>query len=132
MAAVCGQTYVWPGGYDRFLTSHIAATSSLREKRQMVAQMQRNMTLDKLTPDPPFDAKSPHRATSFFMVRPDIKTEDLLVHACESLASANTLINDFATYLNGPQRNTALAIAQVVMLAELAVNRALDNIDPQC
>lgn len=41
------------------------------------------------------------------------------------------MLNDFATYLNGPQRNTALAIAQIVMLAELAVNRALDNLDPQ-
>ncbi|MGE8149615.1 DUF6124 family protein, partial [Pseudomonas frederiksbergensis] len=29
----------------------------------------------------------------------------------------------------GPQRSTALAIAQVVMLADLAVNRALDT-DP--
>jgi hypothetical protein len=87
--------------------------------------------MDKLTPDPPVVAKNPHRATSFFTVRPDIKTEDLLVHACESLASANTLIHDFATYLNGPQRNTALAIAQIVMLAELAVNRALDKVDPQ-
>ncbi|WP_411740727.1 DUF6124 family protein, partial [Pseudomonas sp. BF-RE-02] len=28
-------------------------------------------------------------------------------------------------------RNTALAIAQIIMLAELAVNQALDNVDPQ-
>jgi hypothetical protein len=41
------------------------------------------------------------------------------------------MLNDFATYLNGSQRNTALGIAQIVMLAELAVNRALDIIDPQ-
>ncbi|EPA97783.1 hypothetical protein PG5_15120 [Pseudomonas sp. G5(2012)] len=41
------------------------------------------------------------------------------------------MLNDFATYLSGPQRNTALGIAQIVMLAELAVNRALDTIDPQ-
>ena len=34
------------------------------------------------------------------------------------------------TDLTGPQRHTALAIHQVIMLAELAVNRALDNVDP--
>ena len=65
------------------------------------------------------------------MILPDIDTESLLAHACESLASANVMIIDFATYLSGSQRNTALAIAQIIMLAELAVNRALDNVDPQ-
>lgn len=43
-----------------------------------------------------------------FIVAPDIDNESLLAHACESLA---------------------LAIQQVIMLAELAVNRALDNVD---
>jgi hypothetical protein len=66
-----------------------------------------------------------------FMIAPDMDTESLLAHACESLASANVMACDFATYLDGPQRSTALAIAQIVMLAELAVNRALDNLDPQ-
>ncbi|VVM68842.1 DUF6124 family protein [Pseudomonas fluorescens] len=65
------------------------------------------------------------------MIVPDMDTESLLAHACESLASANVIASDFATYLRGPQRSTALAIAQIVMLAELAVNRALDNVDPQ-
>jgi hypothetical protein len=31
----------------------------------------------------------------------------------------------------GAERNTALAIQQIIMLAELAVNRALDRVDPQ-
>ena len=86
--------------------------------------------MEKIIPDPPF-TESPYRPTTFFTVLPDISTESLLAHACESLASANVMLNDFATYLNGPQRNTALAIAQIVMLADLAVNRALDNLDPQ-
>ena len=73
----------------------------------------------------------PYRPSPFFTILPDIKSESLLAHACESLASASVMLNDFATYLNGPQRNTALGIAQIVMLAELAVNRALDNVDPQ-
>jgi hypothetical protein len=44
------------------------------------------------------------RKPSTIFVSPDMKGEDLLAHACESLASAS------------------------VMLAELAVNRMLDNI----
>ena len=87
--------------------------------------------MDKLTPDPPFETARPYRPNTLFMVVPDMDTESLLAHACESLASANVMANDFATYLNGPQRNTALAIAQIIMLAELTVNRALDNVDPQ-
>jgi len=65
-----------------------------------------------------------------FMIAPGIDSESLLAHACESLASASVLASDFANDLSGPQRNTALAIQQIIMLAELAVNRALDNVDP--
>ena len=61
----------------------------------------------------------------------DIDTESLLAHACESLTSANTLASDFADQLGRPQRHTALAIQQIIMLAELAVNRALDRVDPR-
>ena len=87
--------------------------------------------MDKLIPDPPFSTTRPYSPNSLFMIVPDTDTETLLAHACESLASANVLASDFAAYLTGPQRSTALAIAQIVMLAELAVNRALDNVDPQ-
>jgi hypothetical protein len=62
---------------------------------------------------------------------PDISTEDLLAHACESLASASIMSTDFATFVDGPQRNMLLGIQQVIMLADLAVNRASDNLDPQ-
>jgi hypothetical protein len=41
------------------------------------------------------------------------------------------MASDFATFLDGPQRSTLLGIQQVIMLADLAVNRALDNLDPQ-
>jgi hypothetical protein len=41
------------------------------------------------------------------------------------------MASDFAAYLQGPHRSTMLGIQQVIMLADLAVNRALDNIDPQ-
>jgi hypothetical protein len=60
-----------------------------------------------------------------FLIAPDIDTESLLAHACESLAS------DFATFVDFPQRSMLLGIQQVIMLADLAVNRALNNLDPQ-
>ncbi|MBD9587834.1 hypothetical protein IB254_12275 [Pseudomonas sp. PDM03] len=85
--------------------------------------------MDKLIPDPP--TNKPYRPSPFFTILPDIGTENLLAHACESLASASVMTSDLATYLDGSQRNTALAIAQIIMLAELAVNQALDNVDPQ-
>ena len=81
--------------------------------------------------DPPAQyAEKTRRPSTLFMVAPDAGTESLLAHPCESLASASVLASDFANNLIGPQRHTAMAIQQVIMLAELAVNRALDNVDP--
>ena len=80
-----------------------------------------------LCPEP----AKPRRPSTMFMVRPEVDTESLLAHACESLASANVMAGDLADQLSRPQRSTALAIQQIVMLAELAVNRALDRVDPQ-
>jgi hypothetical protein len=79
----------------------------------------------KPTPNPP------RNPSPFFLVAPDIDTESLLAHACESLASANVMASDLAGFLDSPHRHTLLGIAQVIMLGELAVNRALDNLDPQ-
>jgi hypothetical protein len=52
------------------------------------------------------------------------------------------MTSNFAGYLEGPHRHTAMAMAmamaiqQIVMLAELAVNRMLDNVElpksPHC
>ena len=67
---------------------------------------------------------------SMFIVNPEIDVETLLGHACESLASANVMAMDLADHLDGTGRNSLLGIAQVIMLAELAVNRALDQLDP--
>ena len=80
---------------------------------------------------------NPHKDTperkprTMFVIAPDIDTESLLAHACESLASASVMASDFAVFVEGPQRSMLLGIQQVIMLADLAVNRALDNIDPQ-
>jgi hypothetical protein len=74
---------------------------------------------------------TPHNPSTIFTITANIRTEDLLAHACESLASASVMSSDLATFLDGPHRNTLLGIQQVIMLADLAVNRALDNLDPQ-
>ena len=44
--------------------------------------------MDKLIPDPPFNTTKPYSPNTMFMIVPDMDTESLLAHACESLASA--------------------------------------------
>jgi hypothetical protein len=73
----------------------------------------------------------PRKPSTIYLVAPDIDTETLLANACESLASASVMASDFAGMMEWPHRNTMLGIQQVIMLAELAVNRALDRVDPQ-
>ena len=75
-------------------------------------------------------SNAPHNPSTMFVIAPNIDTETLLTHACESLASASVMATDFATFLDGPQRSMLLGIQQVIMLADLAVNRALDNVAP--
>jgi hypothetical protein len=85
----------------------------------------------KPTPNPPKSPTPPHNPSTMFVIAPDINTETLLAHACESLASASIMASDLAGFLQSPHRNALLGIAQIIMLGELAVNRALDNLDPQ-
>ena len=73
---------------------------------------------------------APYQASTMFLVNPETDTESLLVNASESLASASIMLGDVAGLVDGPIRRTLLGIAQVVMLGELAVNRALDRVDP--
>ncbi|WP_460148068.1 DUF6124 family protein [Pseudomonas sp. S2_A02] len=87
-----------------------------------------NRALDHyLNPTPnKTEGRKPSR---MFMVAPDMDNESLLAHVCESLASASVMTSDIAAYVEAPQRHTILAIQQAIMLAELAVNRMLDNVD---
>jgi len=80
-----------------------------------------------LSPEP----QKPRQPSTMFLVNPGVDTESLLAHAYESLACASAMASNFAGELGGLQRSTALAIQQIIMLAELAVNRALDRVDPQ-
>ena len=100
-----------------------SAPTTSRKNREAIKR-----ALDFYLCPQPSKARPP---STMFLIQPEIDTETLLAHACESLASANTLASDFADQLGRPQRNTALAIQQIIMLAELAVSRALDRVDPQ-
>jgi len=74
---------------------------------------------------------TPRKPSPLFHIDPEADNETLLAHACESLASANVMTSNLAGLVEGTHRNTLLGIAQVIMLGELAVSRALDNLDPQ-
>ena len=65
-----------------------------------------------------------------FSINPNVDTESLLCHTTETLASLNVMATDLACELEGSRRNEALAIQQLIVLAELMVNRALDILDP--
>ncbi|MEB0224205.1 DUF6124 family protein [Pseudomonas sp. 10S4] len=76
-------------------------------------------------------APAARKPSTMFAVTPDTADEYLLAHACESLASASIMASNFAGHLEGPHRHTAMGLQQLIMLAELAVNRMLDNVDIQ-
>ncbi|MFJ2463280.1 DUF6124 family protein [Pseudomonas sp. NPDC087615] len=66
---------------------------------------------------------------AMYFANPKYNTESLLANASETLGSASEMLNNFAAMLDTSHRKTALGIAQVVMLGELAVNQALDHIE---
>ncbi len=68
--------------------------------------------------------------SQIFTIVPNVDLESLLCHACETLASLNTMSANLASDLEGPRRNAALAIQQFAVLGELLVNRALDIQSP--
>ncbi|WLI14643.1 MULTISPECIES: DUF6124 family protein [Pseudomonas] len=72
---------------------------------------------------------TPYTPNQMYFANPKADTESLLANASESLSSATVMLGDFAALLEGPHRKTLLGIAQVVMLGELAVNQALDNVE---
>jgi len=76
----------------------------------------------------PHGATPPRRARGMYAVTADNKTEELLVDASETLASAKNIAQNIASLVPVSQRRALLGIAQLIMLGELAVNRALDNL----
>ncbi|MFJ2485317.1 DUF6124 family protein [Pseudomonas sp. NPDC087639] len=73
---------------------------------------------------------TPYKTSTMFSANPKTPTEELLVNASESLGSASVMLGNVIGLVDGSARKTLQGIAQVVMLGELAVNRALDNVVP--
>ncbi|MGN8120888.1 DUF6124 family protein [Pseudomonas sp. 22082] len=77
---------------------------------------------------PPGSTPPPRRARGMYAVTADNKNEELLIDASETLASAQTIAQNIASLVPASQRRALVGIAQLIMLGELAVNRALDNL----
>ncbi|POF42919.1 hypothetical protein B0D71_08455 [Pseudomonas laurylsulfativorans] len=94
----------------------------------------------KPSPNPPASEPEEQIGTSsrpcpIFTIRPGINSETLLVHAYETLASASVMATELSSILTGPMTgptcNLALGIQQMIVLAQLSVNRVLDQLEPQ-
>ncbi|WP_223458345.1 MULTISPECIES: DUF6124 family protein [unclassified Pseudomonas] len=90
----------------------------------------------KHSPNPPASEPEEHIGTSsrpcpIFTIRPGINSETLLVHAYETLASANVMATELSSNLIGPTCNLVLGIQQMIVLAQLSVSEVLDHLDPQ-
>jgi hypothetical protein len=72
---------------------------------------------------------STHQPERMYLANPKYDNESLLANASETLGSASEMLINFAAMLDTSHRKTALGIAQVVMLGEIAVNQALDNVE---
>ncbi|WP_426234281.1 DUF6124 family protein [Pseudomonas sp. TWP3-2] len=78
----------------------------------------------------PFAPRKPLlKPNTIYIIAPGIQNEELLANACETLTSAKVMANDFAALVDGPHRHILLGIAQLIMLGELSVSRALDNLE---
>ncbi|WP_223487940.1 DUF6124 family protein [Pseudomonas sp. A-RE-19] len=72
---------------------------------------------------------STNKPEPMYLANPVYDTESLLANACETLGCASIMLNNFAASLDTSHRKTAIGIAQLIMLGELAVNQALDNVE---
>ncbi|WP_433769898.1 DUF6124 family protein [Pseudomonas putida] len=72
----------------------------------------------------------PRKPSTMYTLNPELDAHSLLGDACESLASAHVMTLDLADRTEGPNRHFLLGIAQIIMLGELSVNRALDQLHP--
>ncbi|EJM86239.1 MULTISPECIES: DUF6124 family protein [unclassified Pseudomonas] len=73
---------------------------------------------------------TPRTPCTMYTVNPEVDVQTLLGCVSESLASASVITMDVADRETGTSRNSLLGIHQIIMLAEISVNRALDQLDP--
>ncbi len=71
----------------------------------------------------------PRTPCSMYIVNPEVDVQTLLGSASESLASASVIIMDVADRETGTSRNSLLGVAEIILLTEIKVNRALDQLD---
>jgi hypothetical protein len=72
---------------------------------------------------------TPRKPCAMYSVNPEVDVQTLLGCVSESLASASVITMDVADRETGPSRNSLLGVHQILMVAELSVNRALDQLD---
>ncbi|AKJ97662.1 hypothetical protein PHLH5_03660 [Pseudomonas sp. Cab53] len=84
-----------------------------------------------LDPNPQPQPKKKPLPGQLFTVVEDLDSETLLANLSETLASANTMINNLAFDLDGSRRHFALGIQQLIELGGLLTNRMLDELNTQ-
>ncbi|KTC62578.1 hypothetical protein AO262_12040 [Pseudomonas fluorescens ABAC62] len=86
--------------------------------------------MKKVTPNPPpsaSDANPQIPSDIIFTVRPGLSTEAALSNASEMLESATVCAYDCAEHLDGPNRKHVLAVVQMIEIAQLLVDEALNR-----
>ena len=86
--------------------------------------------MKKVTPNPPPSTSDDTPQTPpnlIFSVRPGLSTEVVLSNASEMLESATVCAYDCAEHLDGSSRKQVLAVVQMVEIAQLLVDQALNR-----
>lgn len=86
--------------------------------------------MKKITPNPPPPHSDDHPQRPpdvIFTVRPGLSTEAALSNASEMLDSAAACAYDCAEHLDRQSRNKVLAVVQMVEIAQLLVEEALNR-----
>jgi hypothetical protein len=86
--------------------------------------------MKKVTPNPPPSHSDDTPQTPpniIFTVRPGLSTEAALSNASEMLESATVCAYDCAEHLDGSSRKQLLAVVQMVEIAQLLVDAALER-----
>jgi hypothetical protein len=83
--------------------------------------------MKKVTPNPPPSTSDDTPPDIIFTVRPGLSTEVALSNASEMLESATVCAYDCAEHLDGSSRKQVLAVVQMVEIAQLLVDQALNR-----
>ncbi|KMT57173.1 DUF6124 family protein [Pseudomonas fildesensis] len=86
--------------------------------------------MKKITPNPPPSAPDDNLQpppTVIFTVRPGLSTETALSNASEMLESATVCAYDCSEHLDGQNRKHVLAVVQMIEIAQLLVDEALNR-----